>query len=238
MTYWNEIPSDHIVIFVSYKPDGRTKTTKFFLEHATVKKFPLLSEKELAHKAQDLLTTYINGVTANQLIAYIGIQGGVGTLTRECEKLLHYAQSKDISTITIDHIHEICMPSQETDAFALGDVLFLNTSRALELIDDEMHAKKEPQEFLGLLFWSMKLILGMVDAYDRGIITATDIAKEIGIHHFPIMKRLKDYKTYKSNIETIKSVYSQLLQLNYDVITGGLPVEGFWLELKRIISKT
>jgi DNA polymerase III delta subunit len=234
--YRNEIPDDHILIFVSYKPDKRTKGAKFFLEQATVKEFPLLNEKQLANKAQDLLTTYINGVTAQQLVAYIGINGGVGTLTHECEKLLHYCQAKDITTITIDIITQVCTATTESDAFALLDSLFLDTAKSLSLIEEEEKNAVEPLEFLGRLFWGMKLMLGMVDAYDRGIISATDIAKEIGMHHFPIMKRLKDYKTYKAKIETIKSCYGELLQLNYDLITGGLPVEGFWLEVKRIVQ--
>jgi DNA polymerase III delta subunit len=166
---WEEIPSDHVLIFVSYKPDKRTKGTKFFLENATLKEFPLLNEKQLAHKAQDLLTTYINGVTATQLIEYIGINGGVGTLTRECEKLLHYAQAKDISTITLDHIKEVCVASKESDSFALMDSIFLDTPKAIQCIADEQNNGKEPLEFLGLLFWGLKLIIAMVDCYDHGI---------------------------------------------------------------------
>ena len=234
--YRNEIPEDHILIFVSYKPDRRTKGTKFFLDHATLKEFPLLNEKELAKKAQELLWTLIDAFTALKLVEYIGVNGWMGTLTQECDKLRHYCEAKNIAQISLEIIHDVCIASQETDAFALADVLFLDTKKSLALIEEESEAKIEPLEFLGRLFWAMKLIIALVDAYDRGIISATEIAKEIGVHHFPIMKRLKDYTTYKTKIETIKSCYGQLLQLNYDLITGGLPVEGFWLEMKRIIA--
>jgi DNA polymerase III delta subunit len=232
-----DIPSDHVLIFVSYKPDKRTKGAKFFLENATVKEFPLLNEKQLAHKAQDLLTKYIDGVTATQLIAYIWVNGGVGTLTRECEKLIHYAEAKDLSTITLEHIKDVCVASKESDAFALMDTLFLDTPKAIQCISDEQNNGKEPLEFLGLLFRGLKMIIAMVDCYDNGITWATDIAKEIGVHHFPVMKRLGSIKIYKTKIAAIKSCYGQLLQLNYDLITGGLPVEGFWLEVKKVVSE-
>lgn len=231
-----QIPSDHILIFVSYKPDKRTKGVKFFLEHATVKEFGLLKDKELAQKAQQLLGTLIDATNAMKLIEWIGINGGVWTLMRECEKLQHYATAKNISKLSSRDIQEVCIASKESDAFALMDNIFLDREKSIQCIQDEQQNAKEPLEFLWLLFRGLKLIIAMIDAYDRGIISATEIAKEIWVHHFPIMKRLKDYKIYKAKIETIKLCYAELLQLNYDLITGALPEEGFWLEVKRIIS--
>lgn len=93
----------------------------------------------------------------------------MGTLTQECDKLRHYCEAKNIAQISLETIHDVCIASQETDAFALADVLFLDTKKSLALIEEESQAKIEPLEFLGRLFWAMKLIIALVDAYDRGI---------------------------------------------------------------------
>jgi DNA polymerase III delta subunit len=47
MKHWDQIPEENILILVSYKPDKRTKSRKFFSSKATIKEFKKKKGKDL-----------------------------------------------------------------------------------------------------------------------------------------------------------------------------------------------
>lgn len=44
---WGNIPDNSIIIFVSYKPDKRTKGYKFLSKHTDIKEYKPLQDKQL-----------------------------------------------------------------------------------------------------------------------------------------------------------------------------------------------
>ncbi len=80
-------------------------------------------------------------------------------------------------------------------------------------------------------------MLQTLDLYEQGARDSKQIASNIGIHFFPIMKNLKIIDTIQANKSRLIRMYDQLIELDSSIKNGQFPGEGFYTEIKRIIAK-
>ena len=116
--YREQIPEDNILILVSYKPDKRTKSYKFFSKHAELKEFKPKKPKDLvpfvlsrATNLQDEAKSLISTAQAQMIIASVG--PNMYNLAHESQKLQYYAQYHQLEMLSDEQIHSLIYSQSE-----------------------------------------------------------------------------------------------------------------------------
>lgn len=135
MGQWDMLHSDYFIIFVSYKPDKRKKSYKFFAEHCEVKVFNAMDMRSIP---KFLTTEFSEYNTSNQTLTreaidhIVELVGNDGRrLSSELRKLCDSINSENKSILNRELIDTIVTPSQESSAFELIDELLIAPSSDL-----------------------------------------------------------------------------------------------------------
>lgn len=232
----DRIPEEHVVVLVSYKPDRRTKSRKYFSEHTEVKTFAPLSEKELTKYIWEYLTmkwglhidiSYFLAKTGENLMHII----------HECDKLIRYAQYNKLTQLSNEQLDLLVVCQTEVEAFGLLDTLFTDTKRTLQTLTEMEDQNEDSFKTLWLLYRWLKLVLGLIALYQRGMKDSKELASQLKTHPFPVLKQLKHIVYLQEIAPVIRILYNKLLTLDYNLKTGILPQELFWTALKsRIVE--
>jgi DNA polymerase III delta subunit len=229
----DQIPTDSVVIFVSYKPDKRTKGYKFFSKHTTLKEFKPLKEIELINFIKQQLPDLIDGDSARHLLTHVGTN--LHNLAHECEKLHSYASFHHIQQLDIQTIDLVTYQQSEANSFAILDNLYTDKTQTLQIIQELQRNQQDIFQFLGMMYWGIKLVIQIVQLHDTGTTKTKQIASEIKMHPFAVSKQLKHIDKLKAHYPQTVSLYHQLLDLDEQIKTGQLPPEGFWLTIKKLM---
>lgn len=235
------IPEDNIVILVSYKPDKRTKSWKFFSNHATIKDFSPKKGKDLtlfvldkcSIGVQDKRVSLISNQQAAYIVAHVG--NNLYNLHHECDKVVHYCMYHKLTSIETSVLDTLLYKQAAHDSFKVLDSMFSDPNKAIALIQEAQENQQNEFEFLGMLYRWLKLILSMLDLDAQGIKGSKEIAKIVKIHPFAVAKQYGNIWLYKEHQSTIESMYTQLLQLDFHIKTGQFPPEWFWVKIKSLI---
>ncbi len=231
---FERIPQDHVVVLVCYKPDKRTKSRKFFAEHAQVKAFDPLSTKEqiayitgylAAHSALKVDVPYFLSIT------WISLTHAI----HECDKLMRYAQHNKLEHLTNDQLDHLVVAQSEVEGFALLDTLFSDTKATFATLQSMEDASEDAFKTLWLLYRWIKLVMNLVSLYNQGTTDSKELASRLKTHPFPVLKQLKHIRHLQQINTQIHALYRDLLNLDYRLKTGILPQELFWASLKRIV---
>ncbi len=90
-------------------------------------------------------------------------------------------------------------------------------------------------QFLGMLYRGLKLVIQMVDKYRSGVTSAKQIASELKLHPFAVAKQFGNIKTLDAHFNDIIKLYHSLLELDVSIKTWTLPMETFWVEVKKLV---
>lgn len=138
-------------------------------------------------------------------------------MSNEISKLLNYAQGKIIIASDVDNLVKAKF---DENIFNLVDALGnKNKKLALKLLSDQFSLDTNELELLATLIWQFKNLLLIKDLQkEKPHITQTEIARQIGIHPFVALKSLERVKNF--SLEQLKSIYNQLLQIDYKIKTS------------------
>ncbi|MEF2175055.1 MAG: hypothetical protein V3575_01180 [Candidatus Absconditabacteria bacterium] len=231
----NKIPKDVILVFVSYSPDKRTKAYKFMLNHVNVSEFKPLSDKQ----AIEFVNNNLGKLTNNELSNYIFLKVGnnMYNLNNEITKLKTYCTEKNILILNKDLVDKIIYSGVEANNFEVLDNIFFNKIKAFELIDQIRLSDQDRFQFLGMLYWGLKIIIQIVDLYESGIRDSREIMGIMKVAPFVVSKNLKNIDKYIQVKDQLKTKFKDLVNLDTSIKTGKIPPEIFWLEIKRIFNK-
>lgn len=230
-----KIPEESMLVFVSSKPDKRLKLYKFLERNAMVKSFDQYKEREL----KDFVISQLPGVyIPNDVVEYFLFKVGADLyrLRFECEKLKTRCEIKNIKTADHVMIDKIVFWQVETNAFALLDALFINSKKAIQIIDKIQENGEDRNAFAGMLYRSLKLSIFIVDLVENGIKDSKEIAAAMAANPRQISKSLKQLKHLQEHNADMKIFYSKLVELDYGIKSGKYPDTYFWLGIKKMLT--
>ncbi len=220
---WKNKEDDNILIFwESIKPKSESKNAlwkrlskeKFAQEFTPLKSYDINSwlEKEIKNRGGK-----IEKAAIPLLAATVG--NDLWQMSNEISKLINYAQDKIITNTDVDNLVKAKF---DDNIFNLVDALgSKNKKLALKLLSDQFSLDTNELELLGTLIWQFRNLLLIKDLQnEKSNISQAEIAKKLGIHPFVILKSLERVKNF--TFEQLKSIYGQLLQIDYKIKTGAM----------------
>jgi DNA polymerase III delta subunit len=214
------IPKDDVFVFVSYKPDKRTKFFKFLKQKAQVKEFPALTEKKLISFLQQ--TYKLNKDLATKILEKLW--NNLYLIHNELTKILKFSPK-----ITSFEIENYIINNTQQDTFKLLDSLN-NLEEVLKIITNLEKAGEEFFKILWLLYWWLKNII--LISMEKNL-SWKEISTKLWIHPFVVNKFLK----LKYDPKKIKKIYENIFQLEVEVKNWILPSSVAFLFLKQIFTK-
>lgn len=156
-------------------------------------------------------------------------------LESEVQKLILWAQTQNLSTITKQHIDHIVFGQVEANAFALFDDIFIHDTKNLLLIDNMRESGTDRNKALGMMYRGIILFILMIDAYKAGVCDAKAMSQRIGYQYFPISKQLPRIQKLLAREQDIHTIYKNLVDLDLAIKTGKRPAEIFWVRVKDLL---
>ena len=230
-----KIPDDSMLVFVSSKPDKRLRLYKFLERNATVKSFDQYKDSQL----KDFVISQLPGLyIPNEVVEYMLLKVGADLyrLRFECEKLKVRCEVKKMSKVDQVMVDKVTFWQVEINAFTLLDALFTDRKNAIQIIDKIQDDGEDWNAFAGMLYWSLKLSIFVVDIVNTGISDSKQIAAIMGANPRQISKTLKQIKQLQANNDMMKSFYTKLVELDYGIKSGKYPDTYFWLGIKRMLK--
>ncbi len=151
LEHLDNISSENVICFVSYKPDKRTKLYKFLAKNKNIelKEFKLFTEKKLLEYIQK--TFQVNESLASYVVEKLWTN--LFNIHNELEKIL-----KVYPQITKKYIDKYTTSNIEQDAFALLDYLD-NKNTAINILTNLQENKEDIFKILWLLYWNLKNVI-------------------------------------------------------------------------------
>ena len=233
MKHREQITPENVILLVSYKPDKRTRSYKFFDKNSTKKEFKVPKGKALSSFVSAKLWSLISWSQADLIVSRVW--DDLHNLSNEWDKLIQYADFHSLDKLTDEQIELVTYSQSQINSFDILDVLFTKPEKALHLIDRAQKEWSDMFMFLGMLYRGLKMILGMIDLHLDWVKSSKDIASKLKVHPFALMKQHKHIQTFVKLQPQIQSLYHKLLTIDREIKTGQIPAEAFWVNVKRSI---
>ena len=219
----DNLPEDNVIVFVSYKPDKRTKFYKFLSKNSNIqtKEFKLLNEKQLLAYLTDSYPISLSD--ANYLIEKVWTN--LMLLNNELQKILKISNKIDQRLID-----KYVVQNVEQDAFKLLDNL--SNKKFLKILSNLEESKEDFFKILWLLYWNLKNIILILEQKKKGE-SAKWIASKLSLHPFVVNKIYKS----KYDFNLIKLLFSELVNLDFNIKNWKIDVNLAYLYLKRALLK-
>ncbi len=229
-----KIPEETLLVFVSNKPDKRTRFYKFLERNAVVKEFKQYKEHEL----KDFVISQLPGIyIPSEVVEYLLIKvwTDLYRLRFECEKLKIRCEEKKVTQITQALVDKIVFGQVETNAFTLLDNLLSNKEKSITIIDKIQEDGEDWNVFAGMLYWSLKLSLFLVDLYQGGVKDSKLMASTLGASPWQISKSMKGIDHLQSMQHVMKTLYRGIIDLDWGIKSWKYPDSYFRLGVKKLI---
>ena len=153
---------------------------------------------------------------ADELIMLVG--NDLLQLSLELKKLSAYKKNKNI---TKADVAEMVRAKFDEDIFKLTDALSAkNQKLALHLISDQLRSGNAPLAILAMIQRQFRILLRLQGQLEEtaGYPNKTQLAKELGLHEFIIMKGLGQIKNFSA--DKLKKIYGDLMEMEKQLTTG------------------
>lgn len=216
-SYFNEYNSNNYCIFISYtdKIDTRKKIYKLLKEKGQI------IEKTKIDK--DYITNYIKEELKKenyqlQDINYFlnKVGNNLYNAKNELNKLMMY--KLDSKEITNQDVDKISVKSLEEEIFALTDaVIFINTSKALNLLEDFLKHGYEEIQIILLLASQFRFLFQVKRLLNKGKSEA-EIAKILEVNPYRVKFTVKKLYTYTESM--LLEYIQKLAKIDHDIKLG------------------
>ena len=222
LEHLNNISSENVICFVSYKPDKRTKLYKFLAknENIELKEYKAFSEKKLIWYI--VKTFAVNENLANYIVEKIWTN--LFNIHNELEKIKKISQ-----VITKELVDKYTTNNIEQDSFALLDNI-VDKKKTLNILNNLQENKEDIFKILWLLYWNLKNVILIAEQKNYWL-SSKEIASKLSIHPFVVAKTYKNL----NNIEIYKQMFKKMLDLDYAIKSWKIDSSCAYLYLKKII---
>lgn len=219
--YINSLNDDNVIVFVSYKPDKRTKFYKFLSKQENIKleEYKPFSEKKLIEyleKTFNLTSTLANYIIQKTWTNLFNIHNELWKILKVSDK------------ITKELVDKYVNVNIEQDSFVLLDNLE-NKDKTINILHNLQTNKEDIFKILWLLYWNIKNIILILEQKSFGY-GLKDIAMKVWVHPFVVSKVLKTYKDTK----WFEKIFKKLINLDYNIKSWKIDSSLWYLYLKKI----
>ncbi|MBN1325967.1 DNA polymerase III subunit delta [Candidatus Falkowbacteria bacterium] len=146
-------------------------------------------------------------------------------MSNEIAKLINFVQGKIITSLDVENLVKAKF---DENIFNLIDALGnKNKKLALKLLSDQFELETHPLELLSSLIWQFRILLLAKDLQkDNPRISQWQIAQQLAIHPFVAKKSFERLKNF--SLEQLKTIYNELLQIDYKIKTSNLNPQLFF----------
>lgn len=230
---FDTISDDCILIFVSFSPDKRTKFYKFLSTNASQKTYDKLNKPWLSSFVKETFWSELDKEIVDYIINLVWTD--MFSLYNESYKLKFYVDYNK-TKLTKKIIDDVVFSQSSINAFDILDNIFVNKSAALEIIRSLQSKWYEEFQFLWMLQWWTKALINIMDCVSLWMENDSKwIASKLGLHPFVVAKNLSSAKRLLWTSYKIKDFFKKLMEMDYSIKTWRLPIELFWLEIKKEI---
>lgn len=232
------IAPETILIFVSYKPDKRTKFYTFLKKELDpkigIKEFWPLKPFEL----KQIIRQKTPGLQRSESVLDAFLTKTWSSLLHihnELDKLVLSTQIKKTSEILEKDIDLITFGVSEANNFAFFDMLFVNKKSVLHLISRLQEEGMNRNAFAGTLYRGLKIWIFTLDCFEQNIKDSKVITSLLKVNPFAVSKAVKNIDLLSRNKNGIISFYNWLIELESDIKNGKKSDLNFWLDVKRLV---
>jgi len=222
LNHFDNLSTDNVIAFVSYKPDKRTKLYKFLSKHSKIKlkEYKAFTEKKLINYLKE--TFNLSDTLSSYVISKLWTN--LFYIHNELWKIL-----KIYNKITKELIDKYVVVNIEQNSFSLLDNL-QNPDNAIKIIDNLHHNQEDFFKILWLLYWNLKNIILILEQKNLWK-NPKDISSILWIHPFVVWKIYKKYNF----TEIFEKMFKKLIDLDYKIKTWKIDYKLSYLYLKKVI---
>lgn len=235
-----QLPSEVLLICVSYKPDKRGRFYKRFDKldkenpsQKLIKTFSPLSERELPdfvkENSKDLnldskvIQALIHKVWNDQF-----------RLESEIDKL-RYRKKYYNEEITSKVVDEVCFWLIEEDIFQLLDLALTDTKSAVKFIQWLQDDGLDWNAVNGSFARWLRNYLFVLDYSDHWITDSKQIASELKQNPWAIMNITKKLSLIKGKRNLIENLFKSIVDIDYDIKSGNAQPETYFFTIKKVL---
>ena len=235
-----QLPSEVLLICVSYKPDKRGRFYKRFDKldkenpsQKLIKTFSPLSERELPdfvkESSKDLnldskvIQALIHKVWNDQF-----------RLESEIDKL-RYRKKYYNEEITSKVVDEVCFWLIEEDIFQLLNLALTDTKSAVKFIQWLQDDWLDRNAVNGSFAWWLRNYLFVLDYADHWITDSKQIASELKQNPWAIMNITKKLSLLKEKRDLIQNLFKSIVDIDYDIKSGNAQPESYFFTIKKVL---
>jgi len=234
------LPSEVLLICVSYKPDKRGRFYKRFDKldkdnpsQKMIKFFTPLKDYELSNfvtqESKDLnldskvVETLIHKVWNDQF-----------RLESEIDKLRYWKKyyGEEITSKVVD---EVCFGMIEEDIFQLLDLALTNPQSAIKFIQWLQNDGLDRNAVNGSFARGLRNYLFVLDYADHWITDSKQIASELKQNPRAIMNITKKLSLIKEKRNLIQTLFKSIVDIDYDIKNGNAQPESYFFTIKKVI---
>ena len=234
------LPSEVLLICVSYKPDKRGRFYKRFDKldkdnpsQKIIKSFVPLKDYELSNfVAQESKDLNLNSKVIETLIHKVW--NDQFRLESEIDKL-RYRKKYYNNEITSKVIDEVCFGMIEEDIFQLLDLALTDTKSAVQFIQWLQDDWLDRNAVNGSFTWGLRNYLFVLDYADHWITDSKQIASELKQNPWAIMNITKKLSLIKEKRKLIQSLFKSIVDIDYDIKSGNAQPESYFFTIKKVL---
>ena len=229
------LPSEVLLVCISYKPDKRSRFYKRLDSNATVKPFPLLNERELpAFVSQEWKDLNLSSVVVDSLIKKVW--NDQFRLASEIDKLRYWKKYYE-KEITPEIVDEVCFWMIDEDVFKLLDMAITEPEAAIKSIQSLQDSGIDWNALNGSFAWWLRNYLFVLDYADHWMTDSKQIASELKQNPWVIMNILKKLPQLKEKRDMLQNLFKSIVDVDYDIKNGNAQAENYFLIMKKILLK-
>ena len=230
------IPTDNLIVLLSYNPDKRWRLYKFLEKNAKIKEFKKMGWIELKNLIRnELWDIKITESTMTYLLDKVWEDPY--RVTSEIDKLHEYCTIHNIPEINEKLVDEIVFEQTETVAFWFMELLFKDVNKAIEYLDKIKEDGTNRNEFAWALYYQLKMDIILDDYYKRWIKDSKQIASECKLNPRAVSNSMKNMNQISKNWNELKNIYNWLLNTDTGIKTWKIKEDEFRLNIKRLCLK-
>ena len=234
------LPSEVLLICVSYKPDKRGRFYKRFDKldkdnpsQKIVKSFAPLKDYELSNfVAQESKDLNLNSKVIETLVHKVW--NDQFRLESEIDKL-RYRKKYYNDEITPKVVDEVCFGMIEEDIFQLLDLALTDRKSAVQFIQWLQDDGLDRNAVNGSFAWGLRNYLFVLDYADHWITDSKQIAGELKQNPWAIINITKKMSLIKEKRSLIQNLFKSIVDIDYDIKSGNAQPESYFFTIKKVL---
>ena len=234
------LPSEVLLICVSYKPDKRGRFYKRFDKldkdnpsQKIIKSFAPLKDYELSKfVSQESKDLNLNSKVVETLIHKVW--NDQFRLESEIDKL-RYRKKYYNEEITPKVVDEVCFGMIEEDIFQLLDLALTDTKSAVQFIQWLQDDGLDWNAVNGSFARGLRNYLFVLDYADHWITDSKQIASELKQNPWAIMNIMKKLTLLKEKRNLIQNLFKSIVDIDYDIKSGNAQPESYFFTIKKVL---